>query len=118
MTLFTVYDSAGRILRSGKCQEDCLEAQARAGEFVLEAESDDLTDWVTGGQITQRPANPATLDRSMLTNLPTPCVIKINNDSYDCADSTAQLDFTYPGKYKIRVTAFPYLDAAFDVTTR
>lgn len=113
MTPFTVHDNAGRILRSGLCQEECFDMQAQEGEFVIASQSSDETEWVSGGKVIPRPVNPATLSGAHLSSLPAPCVIAINGARYDCDDTTAALDFTYPSTYKIIVEAFPYLDAEF-----
>lgn len=46
MTPYTVHDADGRILRSGICQEEVLDKQAGAGEFVLPILSKDDKHYV------------------------------------------------------------------------
>ena len=76
---------------------------------------DGETYYVENGQATPRPSNPATLDGLILSNLPVPCQIYINNTMYECDEATVELELTYSGKYKIRVVAFPYLDGEFEI---
>jgi hypothetical protein len=48
---FVVYDTTGRILRTGRCNPEDLQAQAGPGEFVLEDTADDLTQKVVDGKV-------------------------------------------------------------------
>ena len=73
--------------------------------------------YVYEGRIITRPSNPAVLIDTTLSALPTPCMIIINGKPYECTDDTAEVDFTYPGVYKIKVVSFPFLDIEFEVTT-
>jgi len=71
--------------------------------------------YVVDGQVLPRPACPAGLDGSALTNVPAGSVIRINGQDYDCPDGgTVDLEFDQPGTYSIRVTGWPHLDGAFD----
>jgi hypothetical protein len=85
------------------------------GANVFVGEIDGDTQYVKDGQACQRPVNPASRTENLLQQLPVPCEIVINGKSYLCADTTAELDFTYPGVYQIKVIAFPCLDADFEV---
>jgi hypothetical protein len=60
MTPFTVYDSEGRILRSGVCQDEVLTMQAQEGEYVLPVESRDHQHYVdvVTGTLVEIPAQP------------------------------------------------------------
>lgn len=71
--------------------------------------------YVSGGVITPQPENPAVLSGMELSNLPVPCEIKINGQTYQCADSTATLSFNQPGTYKVIVQAWPHLDKEFSI---
>ena len=78
---------------------------------------DGETYYVENGQSTPRPNNPATLDNLTIRNLPVPCKIQINSSVYECDEQEVDLDFPLPGKYKVKVMSFPYLDAEFEIET-
>jgi hypothetical protein len=117
---FVVYiPESGEIVAHGTCADSVVEAQAQAeGQISMSAEAGCSGDshYVVDGVVTERPANPATLNGMTLANLPVPCTIRINSAEYPCNDTTAELTFDYPATYAIRVMAFPYLDASFEVT--
>ncbi|MEJ7745347.1 MAG: hypothetical protein WKF61_01040 [Luteimonas sp.] len=78
---------------------------------------DGATFYVKNGVVTARPQNPARLDDGkQLYRLPIPCTITINDKSYPCREDRATLEFTYPGRYAIRVRSFPWQDATFEIT--
>ena len=72
-------------------------------------------DYVCGGTLTARPVCPARLDDLVLSRLPSPCLITINERDYPCETSTVELEFDQPGKYHIVVQAWPYLDKEFTI---
>lgn len=113
MTQFAKYDKTGRVLFLGDVPEEMLALQ---GDRVFVGPIDPETQYIVGGQARARPANPAARQGQNLYNLPAPCQITINGKVYDCPDTTAALDFTYPGTYHVRVSAFPFLDAEFELT--
>lgn len=71
--------------------------------------------YVLNGVVTPQPENPAALSGMELSNLPVPCEIRINDQSYQCTDSTATLSFSQPGAYKVIVKAWPHLDKEFSI---
>lgn len=113
---FVVHDANGKILRYGDCPPDSVYMQASgAGETVLQKTM--FKDaYVVAGELVPRPANPTVLSGMALTNVPAPSVVYINGAKYDTHESTVELDFTYPGRYRIAVSSWPYLDAKFEVT--
>lgn len=113
MTTFAKYDDSGRVLFNADVPESMIELQ---GGMIYIGEIDGSTQYVLNGVKTQRPANPARRQGACLVNLPAPCTIQINGTPYACADTTAALSFTYPGEYRVTVSAFPYLDAQFDLS--
>jgi len=75
----------------------------------------DSGHYVVGGQVQPRPACPAVLAGSALTNVPAGSVITINGQDYDCPDGgTVELEFDQPGTYAILVAGWPYLDGEFE----
>ena len=71
--------------------------------------------YVNDGAPVVRPRQDTLLEGCLLTHLPEPCTIWINDTSYDCADDTAEIEFAYPGIYKIKVESFPYLNWTAEV---
>lgn len=51
MMPFAVYDSDGKILRTGICQDRMLARQARPGEYVIEGRASDVEHVVLDGKI-------------------------------------------------------------------
>lgn len=109
---FAKYDETGCILFIGEVPEFMLELQ---GDNVYVGSVDQATQYIKAGALLDRPTSPAKLAGASLINLPSPCTITINGAAYPCADTSAELDFTYPGTYRVKVGAWPYLDAAFEV---
>ena len=113
---FVVHDAQGRILRCGKCPPGSVDIQASGpGETALQADWFDGA-YVVDGALVPRPASPVALIDMTLTGVPVPAVVRINAAQYEADESTVELDITYPGKYRIVVEAWPYLDAEFEVT--
>jgi hypothetical protein len=112
-TQFAKHDETGRILFVGQVPGTMLELQ---GENVVAGNADAKLDYVLDGAITRRPANTAVLDGMTLKSLPAPCVITVEGVEHSCSDDTAELSFSHAGTYTVTVTAFPMLDATFEVT--
>jgi hypothetical protein len=74
--------------------------------------------YVAAGAIMPRPRSHTELAGQVLIGLPVPCTIHINRSAYPCNEPVAELDLPHPGIYKIRVEAFPYLDANFELTKK
>jgi len=117
MKHFVISSPSGQILRFGSCSDgDINHQQVDKEETLCEGTGHWSTHYVLNEVITLRPANSAMLNGMVLSNLPVPCTIHVNDSSYACSDTTADLSFTYPGTYLVRVEAFPHLDATFRVT--
>lgn len=114
MTQFAKFDSQGRILFTGDVPEAMLELQ---GDMIYEGAADPATQYIVKRQLRDRPPSPARRVGAELVDLPVPCDILINGVRYPCGDATATLSFDYPGRYVIKVVAFPYLDAQFELST-
>lgn len=116
-TAYVVADSTGRIILTGLIPAVMIQHQQtpEGGAIVLGDGGFD-TDWVSDGVITPRPQNTATLSGMSLTKLPTPCTITVESVTHDCADDHCDLSFSQPGTYTVTVSAFPMLDATFEVT--
>lgn len=124
MILFAVYDlTTGEILRSGQCADGDLELQAGDGQAVIERASQyqhdgnsyvDLTGEPT---VTARPDMPATIDGLTISGIPAGAVLTIEGVDYTVDDGEAELSFTLPGTYQVKLSLWPYLDKVFEVVS-
>jgi len=66
MKHFVVFDSIGKILRHGNCQDSTFERQAKEGEFVMEGQANDVTQKVEfdGLDENDQPINPRIIDKT------------------------------------------------------
>ncbi|MFZ6813761.1 hypothetical protein ACO0K3_04790 [Undibacterium sp. Rencai35W] len=113
MTDFAKYDNTGRILATGSMPAAMLALQ---DGNIYAGTVDADRHYIADGVALPRPVNPATFAGATLSNLPAPCVIRINASEYPCTDSTATLNLTLAGTYAVTVIAFPFLDAIFTIT--
>ena len=109
----------GEILETITCSVDVLPMLEEEGVGVLEADSStlDTQHYVVDGRVLNRPECPAKLSGTTLTDVPAPCMIRVDGRPYDCDDSTVELDFDQPGTYQVWVEAFPYKIARFEVVS-
>lgn len=113
MLKFAKVDGAGRVLFTGSIPESMLVLQ---GDNIFVGDIDGQTHYVVDGVATQRPANPATLVGSTLTDVPAGTVVTIGNSQYTVDDGHADLQFSYPGNYSLQLACFPYLDTTIEIT--
>jgi hypothetical protein len=114
---YVVADATGRILIKGRIPAFMLDIQPlQSGHVLVPGIASLDVDYVSGGKITPRPANSATLSGMTLENLPIPCTITVNGAAHACTDPTATLSFSQPGTYPVSVSAWPMYDATFEVT--
>ena len=55
MKNFIVYDSEGKILRTGTCAAGDVSLQAGSGEFVMEGTADDAIQMIVNGEVVSKP---------------------------------------------------------------
>jgi hypothetical protein len=116
-TQYVVADAGGRIQFYGSVPAFMLEYQvAPEGGSVLTGAGAPETHYVQGGAIVERPANTATLKGMELQNLPVPCTITLDGTDHACTDDSCELSFSHAGTYQVKVSAWPMLDATFEVT--
>ncbi|OHC66974.1 MAG: hypothetical protein A3H93_18090 [Rhodocyclales bacterium RIFCSPLOWO2_02_FULL_63_24] len=118
-TYYLWYDAAGRIVRLAYCLPAEREANGRADlPYVAHPiAADPERYWVEGGAVALRPMQVTALNGLTLASLPDPCEIAIDGVRYPCTGGTATLSFGQPGTHRVRVEAFPFLPAEFEVTT-
>ncbi|MDA3806835.1 MAG: DUF4376 domain-containing protein [Thiomicrorhabdus sp.] len=59
MKKFIVYNSDGKILRRGSCPLSTFGQQAKPGEFIIEGEANDATDFIEGGLVKSKGLKPS-----------------------------------------------------------
>ena len=110
---FAKYDDTGRILYLGSVPETLLKLQ---GENVYVGEADALVHYIKHGQLQKRQVSPVQIGNdNTLQRIPEGATIYINEKAYPATEPVCSLEFTYPGRYLIRVEAFPYLDFQTEV---
>lgn len=114
----TIYFHDGQGRETGRLHADpdtlALNAQHATEPFVY-GDYIDAEVYVDGATARPRPSQSTKLIGQTLTNLPVPCTITINDTEYPCNDTSAELAFDYPGKYRIVVRAWPHLDKEFEI---
>ena len=75
---------------------------------LMEGSADPATQYIKNGQITGRPIQQTKLTGLTLTDLPVPCAIFINGQSYECDSEAVELEFDQPTLYEISVESWPY----------
>lgn len=124
MTAFTVFDADGVILRTGSAPDNMIGIQAMAaGESVLPIQADQVTQYISNGQVADKlpiqatlTANPITRPaRAEFTNLPATCDITVNGQTYPCTAGFANIGFNLPGVFPVRVSALHMIDQEFSV---
>lgn len=122
--IVTVYaNTTGQILRNVDAPPDLAQMQAGAGESLIAGRADDLTQYVNGGIIIDRPTMPGGLSAPVITTADTAMLAAQEGASVEITgpvNGTATLDADgleissdIPGTYTIKVTLFPYLDAEY-----
>jgi hypothetical protein len=116
MNAITFYETSGQIVAFASGDAVMIEStKANTTDLYIDGRWNGETHYVHNGEPILRPVNTASLTNNVLSNLPVPCKIQINNMIYDCEDSTAELELPAHTLYKIKVTAFPFLDAEFTI---
>lgn len=116
-TQYVAADAEGRILFFGSVPGFMFQYQVppESGSLVLGSGAPE-THYVKGGAIVERPVNPTTLVGMTLANVPAPCTVTVEGADHACDDTTVDLSFSHPGTYQVKVSAWPMLDAIFEVT--
>jgi hypothetical protein len=118
---YVVHDQNGMIVRTGSAPEGMISIQAGTGEYAIEAAGDDLTQYVVGGAVTDKPAMPVSIDKTTvsadgidlatISGIPVGALCRVASIAEAVVnDGTIELTFDNPGDYEITIIAFPYLD--------
>ncbi|AHC49998.1 hypothetical protein ACOTEK_26640 [Achromobacter xylosoxidans] len=118
MNVYSLYDVDGRVFSVLSLQQVDQLAEmvaANGASGYVDGAVDGQSHYVRDGQVTPRPRGEAVLRGAWLSGLPVPSLIAINRKEYPCDEANIELEFDQPGKYRIVVRAWPYLDMEFDL---
>lgn len=112
-----IYDSqSGRIMRSFFSTDvEAIALNLQDGEQAIEVDNTIENPYVLNGALTERPENPATLNGTVIENIPVGTVLLFDQQYAIIDDGTAELEFPFPGTYPVTVYCFPYLNKTFEV---
>lgn len=114
-----LFDEFGRCVFSGT-DDSCLDKHMKSFGAVECAEHKEVMDnadvHLRNGKVERRPPNPAVQDGMWLRRVPPHAKIRIEGATYIADDSDVELDFQYPGTYKVKVESWPHKDVEFEVT--
>ena len=116
---FTRFDAQGRVLGTGGCALSDYRHQLQPGDAgILPQAADPQCDYVdlTGEEIMvrRRPVIASLQALPIPATVTVTCVALGTSETYEVTDGA----FTYhdaPGSYRLTVSAWPYLDATFDI---
>ncbi len=118
MNTYSLYDSDGRVFSVLSLQQvDQLErlVSMNGAAGYIEGVVDPETQYVQEGRVESRPPGTSMLTGSVLSGLPVPCVVSVNRMEYPCNQSSIELEFDQPGRYRIVVRAWPQIDKEFEI---
>ena len=117
------YDADGRMINMAVCDDSAAQTTEFEGyglTVLVIPDRRDLPDpsseYVSGGALTARPDQATAVSGTNLINLPIPAWVTIGEDRYEVTDGTAELSFPIPGKYGVKVEAYPYKDWYGEIT--
>lgn len=70
MKNFIIYNSSGKILATGCCQDSDFKMQAKNGEFVMEGIANDITQKIVNGKIVDKTSEEIEHDEPTRPPLP------------------------------------------------
>ena len=118
MKEYTKFDTTGRISDYGLMLEDVFNTYS--SEEIIEGQYNDRLYYILNGQPTLRPtlqlvkntliANGT--DEIIITNLPVPFTISIDDIMYETTDGEFIFSTYVKGFYSIKAMTFPYRDAS------
>lgn len=116
ISVFIYDEQTGEIRRSFFTTDpEAVALNVLSGEQAIEADDSIANPYVLHGELAERPENPATLNGTVIENVPAGATVSFDEQSYIVDDGVAELQFPFPGTYSVTVTCFPYLTKTFEV---
>lgn len=120
MIRYIKYVSAtGEIRAFGWCMVADLPLQSGPGEDVIVTDASGIewaTHYVLDGTVIERPEMSIVQSGLTLSGLPDPATLRIETQTYEVTGGDAELSFSLPGDYVVRVEAWPWKNADIVVT--
>lgn len=132
MKPYVIYNAAGRILRTGVCQDHMVAQQALLGESAIEGAANDVTQYVDiatqavayksplGGTPDKTTVLANRVDVVTISGLPNPTTARIagpgTNQTTIVTDGSLELTFAAAGEYRVRLSALHRLDQEVVIT--
>lgn len=113
------YDNdTGKILRTINYYDPEHVGMLYPGALYLPAETivNDLTQYVSGRELVDRPVQPITLDGMVLKGVQAGATVTIEGIDYNVSKSEdIELEFSHVGTYEVKVVHWPYLDWSMSI---
>lgn len=117
MRYFTFYNpNTGEVRASGVCPDDQYDAQRMDGSTKIEGRARPSLDFVENGAIKLKTPMAVHVAGTTLANLPNPSVVMVDREFYTVTDGRLEIEFPYPGTYRVRVTSPKYLPFETELT--
>lgn len=115
-----VYDlNSGNILRFIEAPESMITYQYTEGTEGIVLYSGIISDmefYILNETVTPRPTFSESISGTTISGLPIPTTVLVEGIPYTITDGSAELVFSLPGTYKIKLSSFPYQDKEVEVT--
>lgn len=112
----TFYDEIGRITGFLSGPPGVIEANKKiSDESWIEGEYSDEIYYVIDGVAKFRTEMDVIVNGKILNQLPMPCKVFINQSEYQVEDGEIELVFDQPGIYKVKISAWPFLDKEIEI---
>ena len=117
MKPYTVYNSEGKILRTGTCQESTIALQAGPGETSIEMEADDRIHWVN--PVSKQRQDLGNFDITVsgltITGIPTGTSVRIEGTEYLIDDDVINYTSNRKGIHTLLFRNKAYKDQEVDL---
>jgi hypothetical protein len=114
-----IYNEAGEILRTVSAPREIMTLQCKQGEFFVYGEGNDTTQYITQGELTDKPMMPIVIDKLncladgveliTVTGIPVGASITLGDLSAIAEDDSLELSFDIPGSYPLSIQRWPYV---------
>ena len=109
-------EQSGEVVRSFSTSDpEAVALNTQTGEQAIDIDESIVNPYVLDGELAERPSNPATLNGTVIENVPVGAAVSFGDQSVIVDDGTAELEFPFLGTYFVTVTCFPYLPKTFEV---
>lgn len=117
MRYFTFYNpNTGAVVASGSCPDDQYDVQHMENFRKIEGRARPNLDFVENGVVKLKTPMAVHVAGTTLANLPNPSVVQVDREFYTVTDGRLEIEFPYPGTYRVRVASPKYLPFETELT--